>query len=128
MQFNDGWQGVCPVLGTNNTSKDPNYYNKTIDSMTTPLSINKLSGIKNVTSDEDIIIGYMKDKKGNSGFMVVNYNETHLNKKVNLNMEFNGFTKADLYQNGERTTIDLSNNNLPIKLNVGEGVFVIPHN
>lgn len=127
MQFNDNWLGVCPVIGSNNLAKDEYYYNKTMDSMENPLSVSRLTGVESVASDEDVIIGHMKDSEGNSGFMIVNYNDTTYNKKVNMTMTFKNFTKALVYQNGVGTVIDLTNNTLNVKLDIGEGVFVIPH-
>ncbi len=127
MQFNSRWLGVCPVYGKNNTDKDPDYYNKTMDSMFSPLTVSRLSGIKEVSSDEDLIIGHMKDERGNSGFMLVNYNETTLKKQVNAELTFNNFTKADVYKNGEKTTVSLVGGKLSVHLDTGEGVFVIPH-
>ena len=127
MQFNSRWLGVCPIYGTNNTDKDSEYFNKTMESMFGPLTLARLSGIKNVTSDEDLIIGHMKDGEGNSGYMFVNYNETTLKKQVNAKVLFNGFTKADVYRNGEKTTVALSGGELTVHLDTGEGVFVIPH-
>ncbi len=127
MQFNANWLGLCPILGTNNTKKDADYYNKAMDMLKEPLTVARLSGVKSVTSTEDVVIGYMKDNEGNSGFMVVNYNDTTLQAHADVNMTFDGFTKADVYQNGEKTTVLLTDGGLDIKLDVGEGVFVIPH-
>ncbi len=127
MQFNANWLGVCPILGTKNTNKDADYYNKAMDMLKEPLTVARLSGVKSVTSTEDVVIGYMKDDEGNSGFMVVNYNDTTLQAHAEVNMTFDEFTKADVYQNGEKTTVSLKNGVLDIQLDVGEGVFVIPH-
>ena len=73
-QFNSGWLGVCPVYGTNNTSADEFYFNKSMDALANPLELKRLSELKGFETDEDVIIGYMKDGSGNPGFMVVNYN------------------------------------------------------
>ncbi len=127
MQFNDNWLGVCAVYGTNNLEKDEFYYNKTMDSMTKSISVDHLSGVGSVMSDEDIIIGHMKDSEGNSGFMIVNYNDTKQQKKVNGQMKFKAFTKAYVYQNGKKTLVDLTDNTLIFSLDIGEGIFVIPH-
>lgn len=127
MQFNDNWQGVCAVYGINNTSKGDYYFNKTMDCLKKVLSVEQLSGVQSVVTDEDIIIGYMKDAQGNSGFMVVNYNDTTYGKKVNATIMFDGFTKADVYVAGVKQTIDLKDHKLDIHLVEGEGAFVIPH-
>ena len=127
MQFCSQWLGVCPVFGTNNTGKDKDYYNVSFDALNEPLAVSRLTGVQSVTSDEDIIIGHMKDKSGNSGFMVVNYNDTKLEKNANASIVFKSFTKADVYRGGVKTTVTLQNGKLSLGLGIGEGVFVIPH-
>lgn len=127
MQFNSQWLGVCPVLGTNNTAKDEDYYNGGFDALMEPLNLSRLSGVKSVSSEEDLLIGHMKDGAGNSGFMLVNYNDTKSAKKTNVTMEFKSLTKADVYRGGEKTTVNLTDGKLSLQLDIGEGVFVIPH-
>ena len=125
-QFNSGWLGVCPVYGTNNTSEDEFYFNKSMDALANPLELKHLSGLKGFESDEDVIIGYMKDGSGNPGFMVVNYNDSSWNKKVNAKMNFGDYTQAQVYRKGKKTVVDLKDGMLDVALDVGEGVFVIP--
>lgn len=52
-----------------------------MDALANPLELKRLSELKGFETDEDVIIGYMKDGSGNPGFMVVNYNDTSRNKK-----------------------------------------------
>ena len=125
-QFNSNWLGVCPVYGTNNTSEDEFYFNKSMDALANPLELKHLSGLKGFESDEDVIIGYMKDGSGNPGFMVVNYNDSSWNKKVNAKMNFGDYTQAQVYRRGKKSVVDLKNGILMLELEVGEGAFVIP--
>lgn len=127
MQFNDNWIGVCPLYGTNNTSKDEMYYNNTIDSMEHPLSVSNISSISDVKATEDTIIGYMKDQNQNDGFVFVNYNETKLEKTSTVEVEFRHCNKAILYVGGAKQVLDLKDKKLVLNLGVGEGVFVIPY-
>lgn len=128
MQFNDNWVGVLPLLGTNNTSKDDMYYNNSFDTMVSPLGgANRLKGVKSVEATEDSIVGYMQDKDGNPGYMVVNYNDTTENKKSAVTFKFANYNKAYVYIDGAKKEVTLKNNELTLNLDVGEGVFVIPY-
>ena len=70
--------------------------------------------------------GCAKGDSGNPGFMVVNYNDTSRNKKVNAKMDFGDYTQAQVYRKGKKTVVDLKDGMLDVALDVGEGVFVIP--
>ena len=126
-QFKDNWLGTAQILGTNNTSKDEMYQNGSF-SLNHPVSVDKLSGVDTITSTEDIIVGYMKDNSGNSGFMVVNYNDTTYNKKSQVEMKFDVADKALIFIDGEKQDLTLTDNTLNLDLDLGEGVFVIPYN
>jgi len=126
-QFKDNWLGTAQILGTNNTSKDDMYQNSSF-SLNHPVSIDNLSGVDTITSTEDIIVGYMKDNSGNSGFMVVNYNDTTYNKKSQVEMKFDAADKALVFIDGEKQDLTLTDNILNLDLDLGEGVFVIPYN
>ena len=97
-----------------------------MDALANPLELKHLSELKGFETDEDVIIGYMKDGSGNPGFMVVNYNDTSRNKKVNAKMNFGDYTQAQVYRKGKKTVVDLKDGMLDVALDVGEGVFVIP--
>lgn len=128
MQFNDNWLGVLPLLGTNNIAKDDTYYNSSFDTLISPLSgANRLKGVKSVEATEDSIVGYMQDKNGNPGYMVVNYNDTTENKKSVVTFKFANYNKAYVYIDGIKKEVTLKNNELTLDLGVGEGVFVIPY-
>ncbi len=128
MQFNDKWVGVLPLLGTNNTSKDDMYYNNSFDTMISPLSgAKRLKGVKSVEATEDSIVGYMQDKNGNPGYMVVNYNDTTENKGSVVTFKFANYNKAYVYIDGVKEEVTLKNNELTLDLGVGEGVFFIPY-
>ena len=71
-------------------------------------------------------VGCAKGDSGNPGFMVVNYNDSSRNKKVNAKMNFGDYTQAQVYRKGKKTVVDLKDGMLDVALDVGEGVFVIP--
>ena len=68
----------------------------------------------------------MKDKSGNPGFMVVNYNDTTYNKTSKVEIKFDSADKALVFIDGVKQDLTLTNNVLTLNLDVGEGVFVIP--
>ena len=127
MQFNDNWVGTLPILGSNNLEKDDMYYNNSFDALLEPLSVNRLKGVKSVTATEDSIVGYLQDSEGNPGYMVVNYNDTTYKKKSDVVFTFNNYNKAYVYIDGVKQDVTLTNNQLTLNLDIGEGVFVIPY-
>ena len=127
MQFNDNWIGTLPILGSNNLAKNDMYYNNSFDALMQPLSKDRLKGVKNVTATEDSIVGYMQDSEGNPGYMVVNYNDTTYNKKSDVTFTFTNYNRAYVYIDGVKQDVGLTNNQLTLNLDIGEGVFVIPY-
>ena len=128
MQFNDNWIGTLPILGSNNLAEDDMYYNNSFDALLEPLSgANRLKGVKSVTATEDSIVGYMQDSEGNTGYMVVNYNDTTYKKKSDVVFTFTNYNRAYVYIDGVKTDVVLTNNQLTLNLDIGEGVFVIPY-
>ena len=125
MQFNSGWQGVLPVLGTNN----PNGKNPAFDELLNPItSVQAVKGLASVTSSEDIIIGVMQDKDGRPGYMLVNYNDSSLQLTSTVEFVLDGFDSARVYIQGEAREITAVKGKITLELDIGEGVFVIPYN
>ena len=136
MHFNDGWRGVWPVVGSSHGQKRTDYVNleklgvetQEMDSAIISQRTMERMGLLSVTATEDAVVGCMKDSYNNSGFMVVNYNDTSLNKTNSVEMTFQteSYTKAWVYIDGVQTEVALSDGKLILNLDAGEGVFVIP--
>jgi len=127
MQFTDGWKGVIPIYGSNNTEKVNEGYDK-LKSMVPDVitSVKVAKGVKSIAANYDTLVGVMQDKDGNPGYMVVNYNETTLRNKDTVTFEFTNAQKALVYRNGVKSVMDVEDNTLTLTLNPGEGAFVIP--
>lgn len=81
--------------------------------------------INSAVSDENAIIGCMKNSIGQNGYMVVNATDPGLNLSNNVTVEFANTTKATAYVNGNEQKITLSDGSYTFNLKAGEGVFVV---
>lgn len=118
------WEGVKGINGTNNFADGEEYENASFALLASPLE--RLNGIKSVSSTEDTLIGQFKDKDGRAGFVVTNFTEpTNMLKDV-VSFEFANANRAIVYRNGERQIYEVKGNKFDLKLAAGEGVFVIP--
>ena len=139
MQFNGGWKGVWPIIGSNNTAGSKvDFTNlrkigngtdtKRMQSAITPSTWFTKSGLLSASATEDTLMGCMNDTWGNPGLMLVNYNDTSFNKVSETTLTFNKsrYDKAWVYIDGEQTEVALSNGKLTLNLDIGEGVFVVP--
>ena len=127
MQFNAGWKGVLPIVGTKNSKGENESFTNLKDyANNTTLSV-RTANLAEATAENDTLIGVMTDEEGNYGYMLVNYNETTLGLVGNVELTFRNATKAQVYRNGVKEVVDVKNNKLTLPLGVGEGVFVIPY-
>ena len=117
------WNGIMGLNGTNNTADDPEYENASFN-FATPLE--KLDCAKKVSATEDTLIGQFKDKDGRDGLVVTNFSEPTTGLRDVVSFEFKNANRAIVYRNGERKIYEVKNNKLDLKLDCGEGVFVIP--
>lgn len=122
MNYVEGWKGVLPVVGTENSKE----YNTAFNHLQTALT--KHDRIKDVSSTEDMIIGAFEDENGYDGLMFVNYSIPGLRKTSEVSVTFNRATKAICYIGGKESIVELEKGKLNLTLAPGEGVFVIPVN
>ena len=116
----DEWVGVKSFLGSSSQSNEA--FDKIAD-----VELSSLTGVKNVTTSRDLIIGEMIDGSGNHGYMIVGYDDPYNKNTTEVSLTFEGAEGLIIYRNGERELSDtLTNGNFNITLNAGEGVFVIP--
>jgi hypothetical protein len=91
--------------------------------------------LTSVSSSASILVGNFDDADGRytynakNAYMVVNYGNTGSSQKASsLTMTFNGTpNRALVYENGAVKIYTLSNNQLTLSLELGEGAFVIPY-
>ncbi len=115
------WQGVIPVLGSNNRRNNAFGY------LDGALSYDDLKTLSKAESDEDILIGCFEDEKGYEGYIVVNYADTTKNLTAEASLSFPGCTNAQIYRGGQKSVGALSNGKFNVTLEPGEGIFVIPY-
>ena len=81
-------------------------------------------------ADGDILIGHVKDEKGNSAYWIVNYDEESLfdGNHVNVDIEFkNDYNQTYQFIKGEKKAVAISNESINLSLESGQGVFIIPY-
>lgn len=90
--------------------------------------------LSSVSSSASVLVGNFDDADGKytynakNGYMVVNYGDTGSSQATSsVTMTFNGTpNRALVYENGAVKIYTLSNNQLTLNLELGEGAFVIP--
>lgn len=88
---------------------------------------NETGTLSSITADNDYVIGYMKDKNNNDGFMIANYGSLKDNHSLKLTLDFGDNNKAQIYKNGEMQIATLNSGVLELSFDYGEGAFVIPY-
>ena len=124
------WEGVFTNDGGKTNERKGISWKKLFSNLKNRMSIKNVNGLKKVFSTQDTLFGYFLDFNGNSGFMVVNCNDTSLNLTDEVVLTFEksyGYTKALCYVGGEGKTVNIIDNTLTLNLGIGEGVFVIPY-
>ncbi len=119
LSFN--WQGVIPVLGSNNR------HNNAFGYLNGALSYSDTRTLFKTESDEDVLIGCFEDENGYEGYIVVNFADTMKNLTAKASLSFHGCTKAQVYRGGQKSICELSGGKLNVTLKPGEGIFVIPY-
>lgn len=118
------WNGVMGINGTNNTADNDEYKNESFSLLKTPLAA--LDCANSVKATEDTIIGQFKDKDGRDGLIVTNFSEPSADVRDKVSFEFKDANRALVYRDGKRKVYEVKEGKLDIKLDAGEGVFVIP--
>ena len=114
------WQGVYPVVGSENESGFVPAY----DLLKSPLT--SLSCASAVKATQDTLVGQFQDKDGNDGLIVTNYSDPAAGLIDEVSLTFRDANRALVYRNGERTVYVLQDGVLDLTLEAGEGIFVIP--
>lgn len=116
----DKWVGVKTFLGASSTEN-------VAFSRISNVELDALTGVSNVTTSKDLIVGEMVDGSGNHGYMFVGYDDPINKTETQVSLTFDGAEGLIIYRNGERTLSNaLVNGAYSFTLSAGEGVFVIP--
>lgn len=115
------WEGVFTSVGTGSRLKTNEAFE-----MVRTVKLEKLDGVVEYRSKYDTVAGQLEDKDGNTGFMLVNYDEPSKARKNDVSMTFEDADGVLVYKNGEPKVIGLANHEYSLTLEAGEGVFIIP--
>lgn len=88
--------------------------------------IDSTETFKGITSMEDAFTGIFKDKEGREGYMVVNFTDPAMNRKNEVTLNIEGKKSAIVVKNGKESIQKISKGKLKLKMEPGEGFFVIP--
>ncbi len=73
-----------------------------------------------------VFVGCMKNDDGFDGYMIANASEPRTSTRATVTLTFKEATKAIVYANGTKTTVELDGGVYTGEVGVGEGFFVIP--
>lgn len=90
------------------------------------MELASLTGVSNLTTDRELVVGEMIDGNGNHGYMLVGYDDPLNGNSTQVEMNFDGADGFIVYRGGERTLVEATEGALALTLSAGEGVFVIP--
>ena len=120
MQYD--WQGTATIGGTNNEFTSIGfqlcqYAVKPTDK----------TGIKSISSDEDLLCGIFRDENGSPAYMITNATNPAEEKDATVTLKLDKNYKGVLIiDRGAQTTKLLENREVTIEVESIEGVFIIP--
>lgn len=112
------WKGIMPVHGAKAETPSENF--KDLSQF-----ISAHSYIKEISAEQDLLIGCFEDSDGNVGFTLVNFSDPYLKKKNPVNLRFNAQEQIAIVKNGETEVVSLTDGIYQTVLEPGEGQFVI---
>lgn len=115
------WQGISRVYGTAAPE-----WSLPIRLLKTAVQPSEIDGVKSIVSDNDLLIGYFKDGKGNNGLLITNASRPALKASAKFTVEFQGYDGVQVFEKGEPRIIPLTNGKAEIELEPAEGKFLIP--
>ena len=116
------WENTAAIGGRN---RIPDFL---LRNMKHSPEIKDIDGVQSVTSSEDLLMGCFTDAKGNKGFMLTNATNPWYERLASVTVAFGEEYKAvQIYEKGVPRIIKLDkNNSVKIRVDAGEGKFVIP--
>ncbi len=119
------WKGV--ILNPVAQTSAMNLILKNRDLLDMVYSEQDTDSLASVSSEQDFIMGVMKDENGNEGFMLVNYCSLADAVDAEIDIEFIGADTLMIWRNGEKQILPLSDGKITLTLAQGEGVFFVPY-
>ena len=120
-------------LGTTGIYGDNGFSSGLLDYMTHETGISETGVIKNIKSDEDILVGHFKDDKDNKGFVITNltnpYDEKDTKVTLQLNSEYRGVKIYHQNEDPEKVEEVLAldkKNKVELEIDSTGALFVVP--
>ena len=80
-----------------------------------------------IESDNNAVVGYFTDNNANEAVLAVNFGETTENIAATIKFSFKKSDRALVIRKGEVSTVTVADKALEVKLEPGEGIFVLPY-
>lgn len=122
MSFCKHWKGVIPIVGEH---RDPGVLFEMINNA--KLSLVDVEGVKNIISNQNLLLGVFEDGNKNKGFMITNAANPFYKIAAKVTIEFDSAYKGLLaFEFGEPRIYNLNDGKITLELEAGEGRFLIP--
>lgn len=120
------WQGVYPLRVDRSRDKEAFAALNTVkNALVTPEEyMNEFTAIE---SDNNAVVGYFTDNNANEAVLAVNFGETTENIAATIKFSFKKSDRALVIRKGEVSTVTVADKALEVKLEPGEGIFVLPY-
>ena len=85
-------------------------------------------GLVTLESTGALLVSELYDKQNNRfGYFVTNATDPLVEQNLQATLTFNGYDKVQIYDKGEVSAQPIEDNELPVVLAAGQGIFVIPY-
>lgn len=112
------WKGIMPVYGTKAEVPSENF--KDLSKL-----ISTHSYIKEVSAEQDLLIGCFEDGDGNVGYTLLNFSDPYQKKENPIYLRLDTDEQIAVVNNGETETVTLTDGCYTTTLAPGEGQFLI---
>lgn len=117
--MNFDWDGV-------KTFESGRIVNDQFDMIGKESQLPSLKDISKISNTEDVVVGQFKNKQSQYAYMVTNVASPWEKKECDVNMTLDNYDFAMVIEKGKRRMVQLNNHVLSLKINCGDGTFVVP--
>lgn len=114
------YQGTLPIQGS-----DEEDYPIQFTMLDHPLQ--EIAGIKDIEASEHTLIGKFQNAEGREGYFISNFSDPAYKRYDEISLTFKGADAALVYHGESKENIDLRSSRFSMKLEEGDGVFIIPY-
>ncbi len=114
------YQGTMPIQGSEEED-----YPMQFTMLDNPLQ--EIPGIKDIEASANTLIGKFQNGEGREGYIITNFSDPAYELDDELALTFKGADAVLVYHGESKETIDLQSSRFEMKLEEGDGVFLIPY-